>query len=321
MSNNVKELITKLRPGLSLARYGKIFTDTTDFSNIDHGDVIKINNLHYAVIRDEVERSYGIEDPKYWVKRCLCLENDERYIIKLVFYESFILNLGVLKIKCYRSPEKEARILNLVRNDRRFMQGLPYKDEKGNSVRILDIVIGKKLDDYIAKIEADHRTYFFEIFPAILEKYIESCEAIKFLHDNKEKHGDIRRDHLWIEHKTGNYVWIDFDYTFDFYENPFGLDVFGLGNLLACYLGKGEISNIDLEKMSMTMNQDFKINKDDYSLLYSNRLYNLKKIYPYIPQKLNDILMHFSVGSEVFYETIDEFLLDLNSSLKELKKQ
>jgi hypothetical protein len=320
MANNVKELVTKLRPTLSLARYGKIFTDTTDFSNIDHGDVIKINNLHYVVIRDEVERSYGIEDPKYWVKRCVCLENGERYIIKLVFYENFILNLGVLKIKCYRSPEKEARILNLVKNDKRFMQGMPFKDEKGNSVRIIEIVIGKKLDDYIAKIEADHRTYFFECFPEILEKYIYACEAINFLHENNEKHGDIRRDHLWIEYKTGDYVWIDFDYTFDFYENPFGLDIFGLGNLLACYLGKGEISNIDLEKMSQTKELDFNITKDDYSLLYSNRVYNLKQIYPYIPERLNEILMHFTVGSEVFYETVDEFLLDLNKCLHELKK-
>ncbi len=320
MANNVKELVTKLKPTLSLARYGKIFTDTTDFSNIDHGDVIKINNLHYVVIRDEVERSYGIEDPKYWVKRCVCLENGERYIIKLVFYENFILNLGVLKIKCYRSPEKEARILNLVKNDKRFMQGMPFKDEKGNSVRIIEIVIGKKLDDYIAKIEADHRTYFFECFPEILEKYIYACEAINFLHENNEKHGDIRRDHLWIEYKTGDYVWIDFDYTFDFYENPFGLDIFGLGNLLACYLGKGEISNIDLEKMSQTKELDFNITKDDYSLLYSNRVYNLKQIYPYIPERLNEILMHFTVGSEVFYETVDEFLLDLNKCLHELKK-
>lgn len=320
MSKNVKELVTNLRPNLSLARYGKIFADTTDFSDIDHGDVIKINEMHYAVIRDEVERSYGIEDPKYWVKRCLCLENGERYIIKLVFYESFILNLGVLKIKCYRSPEKEARILNLVRHDKRFMQGVPLKDEKGNSVRILEIVIGKKLDDHIAKIEADHRTYFFEFFIEILEKYIGSCEAIKFLHENNEKHGDIRRDHLWIEHKTGDYVWIDFDYTYDFYENPFGLDIFGLGNLLACYLGKGEISNFDVDNISRTNGMNFNITRDDYSILYSNRVYNLKKIYSYIPQKLNEVLMHFSVGSEVFYETIDEFLFDLNSSLKVLKK-
>ena len=121
MSREVMELLNRFRPGLSVARYGDIFTDTTEFMEIESGDVIRLDNLHYLVIRDEAERSYGIEDPKYWVKRCLVLETGERRILKLVFHEHFPLKLGNLEIECYRSPEKEARILDLVRGDMRFM--------------------------------------------------------------------------------------------------------------------------------------------------------------------------------------------------------
>ena len=38
---------------------------------------------------------------------------------------------------------------------------------------------------------------------------------------------------------------------------------------------------------------------------------NLKKIYPYIPQHLNRILLHFSEGAHCFYETTDQLLEDL----------
>ncbi|MGQ9744603.1 MAG: hypothetical protein ACUVQV_01125 [Dissulfurimicrobium sp.] len=82
---------------------------------------------------------------------------------------------------------------------------------------------------------------FFELFPEIFEKFMGACEAIAFLHSKGEKHGDIRRDHLWLEGGTGRYRWIDFDYTYDFQENPFGLDLFGLGSIFIFLVGKASI--------------------------------------------------------------------------------
>ncbi len=315
MSKEVKELVKRYIPNLSVAEYGDIFTDTTEYMRIESGDVIEIDKEHYFVIRDEAERSFGIEDPKYWVKRCILLETGERKILKLVFHERFLLPLGTLKIECYRSPEKEARILDLVRGDMRFMQGITKYDVKGNPVRIIDIVNGKRLDVRVAAIEADHRTYFFEHFPDILEKFMEACVAIKVLHDNGEIHGDIRRDHLWQEHKTGLYRWIDFDYTYDFKENPFGLDLFGLGSLLVFLAGKGLYTMHVLEERGVPKDRTASIEPGDFSLLYRNRIVNLKKLFPWIPVELNNILMHFSTSSEVFYESVDEFLHDLQPCL------
>ncbi len=318
MAENVKELVKRYRPDLSLAQYGRVFTDTTSFMEIGYGDVISIGGLHYLVLRDEAERCYGIEDPKYWVKRCLVLETGERAILKLVFHESFDLELGNLTIRCYRSPEKEARILDLVRGDLRFMQGKSRHDSAGNVVRILEVISGKRLDQAVYEIEADHKTYFREHFPGILEKFMGSCEAIAFLHGHGELHGDIRRDHLWIEHRTGRYRWIDFDYTYDFAESPFGLDIFGLGSLLVFLAGKGIYRIQELEEMGFGDRFLDSLTNEDFSLLYVNRIVNLKKIFPYIPDSLNNVLLHFSQGAEVFYESVDEFLADLRPCLGHL---
>ncbi len=318
MANEVKQLVQRLRPNLSLGEYGKIFTDTTEFMKISYGDIIKLQGQHYLVLRDEAERSFGIEDPKYWVKRCVHLESGQRKILKLVFYEKFDLRLGDLAIPCYRSPRKEARILELVRGDKRFMQGISVPDSKGNIVRIIDVISGKRLDHHVFEIEKDHKSYFFSDFPNILEKFIESCRAIKFLHDHKEIHGDIRRDHLWREYKSGQYIWIDFDYAYDFEENPFGLDIFGLGSLLIFLAGKQIYTGANLEQLLEQPNVT--LEDEDFSLLYKNRIVNLKKLFPYIPMELNTIFMHFSKGAEIFYETVDEFLQDLEPCIKLIKK-
>lgn len=311
MSKEVRELVKRYRPNLSIGEYGDIFTDTTEFMKIESGDVIKLEGLHYLVIRDEAERSFGIEDPKYWVKRCIILETGDRKILKLVFHEKFLLKLGSLKIDCYRSPEKETRILDLIHGDLRFMQGVTKRDEKGNPVRVLDIVRGKRLDVAVSNINIDYATYFSEHFPGILLKFIEACKAIKLLHAHGETHGDIRRDHLWIEHGTGKYIWIDFDYTHDFKESPFGLDLFGLGSLLIFLSGKGLYTIPALAELGISKEKADSIEPGDFSLLYKNRIVNLKKLFSWIPDELNNILMHFSSSSEVFYETVDELLEDL----------
>ena len=318
MSESVKQILNRFQSDAYMGRQGQVYTDTSDFMRITGGDVIILGDGHYLVLRDEVERSYGMEDPKYWVKRCRHLESGERRLLKLVFYENFFLQMGEIKIKCYRSPRKEARILDLVKGDSRFMQGFSAEDEKGNTIRVLDVVKGKRLDNWIHGLDVDHKTYFFEYLPRILEKFVSACEAIEYLHAKGEKHGDIRRDHLWRETHSGDYVWIDFDYTFDFHENPFGLDVFGLGGLLLYIVGKGFYSQKDIIRIFGDKKQGPDMEPGDFLLVFKNRLANLHKIFHYIPRELNWILMHFSSSANVYYETVDEFLNDLRPCLKNM---
>ena len=310
--STVQELTKQYMPEFPARYCGKIYTDTTEFMDIGYGDVIAVGGKHYMVLKDECERRFGIEDPKYWVKRCRELETGERKILKLVFYERFPMLIGSFTIQCHRSPGKEARILDLVGSDPRFMHGRSFPDEVGNNVRILDIVFGKRLDLIVQDLEEDHPTYLREILPGILENFIEACEAIDFLHRNRETHGDIRRDHLWVEYETGQYRWIDFDYAFDFHENPFGLDMFGLGNILTFLAGKGD--------HNPAHHPDAGLTAEDCSIVFGNRATNLRKIFPDIPPALNNVLMHFSAGTYIFYERVQEMLEDLRPCPDLLRK-
>lgn len=319
MSSEVKKLIHKYMPDSPMSRFGKIFTDSTEFMSIDYSDVMKLGNEHFLVLKNEQERRFGLVDPKYWVKRVKHLESGQSQILKLAFYETFPMHIGPFEIKCYRSPRKEARILDLVKGDMRFMQGYSKDDIAGNNVRVLDIIRGKRLDVVVDDIPVDHKTYFHEYFPDIFEKFMDACEAISFLHSHDEKHGDIRRDHLWVESATGAYRWIDFDYAFELYENPFALDIFGLKSILVYIVGKANLTMQTLLELRTENSILNTLNSGDYSLVIGNRVVNVQKIYNYIPNSLNNILMHLSSSSSVFYESVDEILVDMNKSLKEIR--
>lgn len=295
---------------------GRLITDTTEFFSIDCGDMIQIGEKRYIVTGHERERRFGIDDPKFWVKKVVDSETREKKIIKLVFLESFEISIAGVKIRCFRDPDKEAKILELVRDDSHFMHGESYRDSKDNNIRVLDIVRGPNFFIYVDSLSEGHETYFRTALPIILRKLVKAFEAIRFLHIQGFKHGDIRNDHIIVERGTGNYVWIDFDYDYEGGENPFGLDIFGLGNILLYAIGKG-FHNLHMIENDTFTYQDLidRLEPGDFSLLDKWRFINLRKLYPYIPKMLNDILMHFSRDADVYYESVEEIVEDLNRCL------
>jgi len=78
--------------------YGTVYTDTTQFMEISYGDVIKVGDRHYLVMGDERERRFGMEDPKFWVKRCVELESGLYRMLKLEFAETVDQHIGPLTI-------------------------------------------------------------------------------------------------------------------------------------------------------------------------------------------------------------------------------
>ena len=124
-----------------------------------------------------------------------------------------------------------------------------------------------------------------------------------------EKHGDIRRDHIIIDRESGNYRWIDFDFNYRHRENIYGYDLFGIGNILIYLTGKGDLLVPDLVRQAHPSIGMLK--PQDRNIVFNLRLANLKKIYPYVPESLNRILLHFSVGANWFYEHVDQLLEDL----------
>ena len=196
------------------------------------------------------------------------------------------------------------------------MQGESYRDSEGNSIRLLDVVRGPNFYVYIGTLEMDHESYFNTVLPTILTKLVKLFEAIRFLHFHGFRHGDIRNDHVIIEDNTGNFVWIDFDYDYESVENPFSLDIMGIGNILLYAVGKG-FHNLKQKKRGKQIYNEILsiVEPEDFSILHKWRFMNLKKLFPYIPIGLNDILAHFTLGSDVFYESVDEIIADLKTCI------
>ena len=288
----------------------KIFKDTSDFFRVEYGSVVVLDEKPFLIMHNAKEGRFGLDDEeKFWVKRSIDLTDGSRKIIKLVFYEKFMANIGGVEFECFRSPRKEARILKLVADHKNFMHGYAVEDEKGNIVRVLDVVNGKPLHVYLQDLKPDHQAYFYELFPDILNKYIECIKAVKFLHENGEKHGDIRRDHILIDRNSGDFRWIDFDYNYRQRENIYGYDLVGLGNILIFLTGMGDVMMTDLKKQNHPALS--LLIYDDVNIVFHNRVANLKKVYPYIPETLNRALMHFSHGSNWFYDNTSQLLEDL----------
>jgi serine/threonine protein kinase len=279
---------------------------------VEYDDVVILDGVPYLIRHNAKELRFGLDDEeKFWVKRAIDLESGGRKIIKLVFYEKFTAIVGDIHFECFRSPRKEARILELVKGHKNFMHGKAVSDEKGNLIRVLDYIRGKSLHRIIGSFEMDHETYVYEKLPGILEQYVECIRAIGFLHEQGEKHGDIRRDHILVDTETGCFRWIDFDYNYRHRENIYGYDLFGLGNILVFLVGKGDVLVRDLEKGG---NPAFpRLDLGDVNIVFHNRVVNLQKVYPYIPNALNRVLMHFSRNAKWFYERTDQLLEDLSA--------
>jgi hypothetical protein len=304
----------------SVRHQPRIFSDTSDFTSITYGDIIHVDGRYFIVVGHTREGRFGIDSQiKPWVPRVNDLMSGERFIIKLVFHETYELTIDQLHVTCFRNPEKEARVLELVNDNPYFMHGRSVLDAADNLVRILDIVDGRRLDSHIARLGTSHEEYVAEHLKEMLVRYLTSVAGIRLLHDNGFKHGDIRRDHIFVNREDGMFRWIDFDYDFYLPERPFALDLFGLGNVLLFILGKqnfrvGDVINHPNmgEKVMKT------ITTNDLALISQDRIFNLKKLFPYIPDALNNILLHFSVGTRVFYNSVAEFQDELQQAVDAL---
>ena len=316
------ELRTMIRRWVPREQVPKRVTvkDTGDFFRVDYDDVVVLDGVPYFVRNNEREGRFGIEDePKFWVKRSRNLLTGEIKVLKWVFKERFNARIGNLVFECVRSPQKEARILELVRGRDHFMQGTTVPDSQGNPLRILDYIRGRTLPQITVSLGSGHEEFFFEHFPVLLDEFVELVDAIRFLHQSGEKHGDIRRDHLIKDEATGRYRWIDFDFNYRHGESRFGYDLFGLGNILMFIAGRGDVTTQDLLRDDpATLDR---LTEDDVNIVFRNRVANLRKVYPYIPEALNRVLLHFSAGTRVFYDTTDELIDDLGEVRETLERR
>ncbi|MBU8932855.1 MAG: hypothetical protein KOO62_02500 [candidate division Zixibacteria bacterium] len=289
---------------------GKIslVTDTSDCMRIQRGDIVRIEGIDLLIKGNRYETRFGIEhQPKYWVFGAIDMKTNEHKILKTVFYEEFNVHIGVFKIHCYRSPQKEADVLQLVNGDMRFMQGYTLFDSSGNNVRVIDFIRGKSLFNHVYELDNSHEQYFHEDLPSILHKLTDCLEAIALLHQHDTCHGDIRNDHILIDSSTGQYRWIDFDLN----QNVADFDVWSIGNIISYAVGKGinSFANV-LRNKKFSDEVKSSLTGDDASAFYEYRIMNLKKLFPYIPPKLDRVLNHFVAHPTETYSSMEKLIED-----------
>jgi serine/threonine protein kinase len=285
-----------------------VWEDTTNYMSIERGHIIRLSDGLFLVRCSEREGRFGIdEQPKFWVKRAIELADGRTYILKLACVEEFRIHVGVREVRCFRSAEKEARVLELVRGDSRFMQGHTAFDGCGNRVHVIEFVHGTDLLTWLHSLPMPHEEYSHQLLPGILGKIAGCFAGIQVLHDAGLCHGDIRNDHLLIDRTTGCYKWIDFDLN----ESSPWFDVWSAGNILHCVTAKGFVTFREVIHSHNELSG--RLSGDDASVFFPNRVMNLRKVYPYLPEKLNEILSRFSAGARTPYDRMGQIVEDLEA--------
>jgi hypothetical protein len=290
----------------------RIWEDTSQYMEICGGMVVRLAGNDYFVTGEANEGRFGIEEqPKYWVKYAVELATGRKKVLKLAFREEFESRIGSDVLLGSRSAEKETRILDKVRGHPSFMQGVPLTDAAGNLVRVIDFVRGPSIYRRLRDLEMDHESYFCQVLPSMMGRLLEAFGAISFLRRNAEQHGDIRNDHLLIESETGRYVWIDFDYQM---SHP-DYDIWCLGNVLTFVVGKGNHYFHEIRKDPTRYpptEETRSLCGEDALFLFKHRVANLGKLFPYIPEPLNRILLRFSSGTPSLYDDVEPLIDDLS---------
>lgn len=356
---DIKYMISKAAGVDKIPKRLRIIYNTTEFFNIDYDDVLILQDRPFFIRNCCKEGRFGIgEQDKYWVRRAIDLESGDLKIIKMVYHENFNIRVGNLNIDFVRSPRKEGRILNKVKGHPNFMQGITLTDDAGNLIRIVDFIKGCSWHGLIPQLGKSHEDYYINYLPKILSEFHQLIKAIGFLHRHGELHGDIRVDHILksqgdsqmsqgdshvpqddsyipqcdsqITIESGVNKWIDFDYSYMMHgESHFGFDLFGILDILLYLVGRGYVTfqslttllnDIEFGSRPATFgSRPATLNESDMNILVKGRIVNLRKIYPYISERLNKILLYISIGHDDFYDSTEQITHDLKEALIDMQ--
>jgi len=78
---------------------------------------------------------------------------------------------------------------------------------------------------------------------------------------------------------------------------------------LHCVAGKGFVSF--QEAIGKCPALSGRLDQDDASAFFPYRVMNLRKVFPYLPAKLNAVLLRFSLGAQAHYDWIAQLVDDL----------
>ncbi len=285
-----------------------VWRDTCNYMAIERDHVVVLEGIPFLIRGNEHEGRFGLdEQPKFWVKRAVDLNDGHVYILKLVIEESFKVTVGSLEVLCARNAEKESKVLALVRGDSRFMQGRTLRDSLNNPVRVIDFIRGNDLITQLNSLRVSHEEYCRTALPGVLSQLTHSLAGLTLLHQAELCHGDIRNDHLLVERDTNCFKWIDFDLDQGFVD----FDLWSVGNILHFVVARGFMTF----REAIGTWPGLVLTRDDASVFFPHRVMNLGKVYPYLPERLNRVLLRFSFGACVRYDRMTQITDDLKESL------
>jgi hypothetical protein len=192
------------------------------------------------------------------------------------------------------------------------MQGFHGLDAASNNVRVIDRIPGRSLDAVVRSIPMNHDMYYRNHLPGLLEGVVYAFHSMADLHALGEIHGDITPDHIFVEKDTCMFRWIDFDYDYKESNNLFLRDVYEMGTLLSFVVGKDYMAFADIKSKHPEVAGALR--PEDMQSVFPNQLANLKLLYPYIDDSLNDILLRFSKGATERYQSAQELVDDLEKA-------
>ncbi len=224
----------------SLRRRPRVYTDTTDFTAIDYGDVLLVEDRYFLVTAYTKEGRFGVDEQvKQWVPKVRISPAARRISSNWCFTRP-LTSAWRHTIPATAARKKEARILEIVRGRPHFMQGELLLDEAGNLVgdRAGTVTAGQ---GHPAQPAVPRRVFFHRTpgrsrpLPAG-----HGCGRLSPRTGIPARRHPARH-HVFVERTTGELYWIDFDYDFHLPERPFALDLFELGNILTYLVGRGII--------------------------------------------------------------------------------
>lgn len=205
-----------------------------------------------------------------------------------------------------------------------IVRGYSLVDESGDILIVTEFTEGEKLQDYLSEFGVDHKRYFLESFPEILNNFMGAIRGVEHIVKNGF-YNEFAIYHIWIDKKTGRYILFDFDLPSTELSKLQALKdlesstISNIGGSLCeivAPLGIYEYEAVHDEEMYF---DELGITDADFNEY--NLLVDLQKVYPYIPDELNKILLRFGRDASNPYTSISELYSDLESVVKLLKSE
>lgn len=287
---------------------GRSIRTLREFTQTGVGEVIEVDGVRYQVIAIPEERIYDELDAAHlFVRIVRTVGTREKRVLKV----GPTMDLADTDEPSIKSAVKESEILRLVQGNRGFVQGVGRVPTGCDFVLCdMEYMEGPTLPEWIKSMPQDHKTYYRDMFPFLAARFADAARALHELHEAGRisqseygYHGDMGQgDCLIYDQSRSTLRWFDLNLVLLGDRNGVAEDINELGKIFRFIVGKrlhtvGTFAqHPELYPHARVRPADFSredlvdLGVDDLSLL---PVVNLGKLFPYISDEVNALLMQF----------------------------